>query len=538
MRAVKSPGFRSSIPTLIGRSRSLNHVSARHANDEVAAETEFGFNVNMATLSASLQHYINSETPTHGTKIHAWILKTGFYSNLNIYIKLLILHLKCGDVKYARQVFDELPRRTLSAYNYMVSGYVKDGSVEKSFDMVRRMVREGEKPDGFTYSMVLKASTCESCSLLVPCGGIAKQVHTLILRADVEPDDVLYTALVNSYVKGGNMRYARGVFDDVLEKNLVCSTSMISGYMNEGLVDEAEYIFGKTMEKDVVVFNAMIEGYSKNAESARKGIDFFVDMLRLGFDPTISTFASVIGACSILAAVEVGQQVQSQLIKTKLFGNIKMGSALIDMFSKCGRIEEARHVFDQMCHRNVYTWTSMIDGYGKNGNSSEALELFSKMQRECSIAPNDVTFLSAISACGHAGLVTRGLGIFESMEKDFSIKPGMEHYACMVDLMGRAGCLNQAWEFVKSMPAKPNADVWAALLSSCRLHGNVTLADLAANELFKLNVDKRPGAYVAFSNTLAENGRWDNVSEIREMMKAKQIIKDTGQSWVGDDDSI
>uniref|UniRef100_A0A7N0V880 Pentatricopeptide repeat-containing protein n=1 Tax=Kalanchoe fedtschenkoi TaxID=63787 RepID=A0A7N0V880_KALFE len=394
--------------------------------------------------------------------------------------------------------------------------------------MVRRMIGEGERPDGYTFSMVLKASTCESSGF--SAGGVAKEVHAQVLRAGVEPDDVLCTALVNSYVKGGEMRYARGVFDSVLEKNVVCSTSIISGYMNEGLVEEAEYIFGRTVAKDVVAFNAMIEGYSKKVESARKGIDVFVDMLRFGFRPTLSTFASVIGACSVLAAVEAGQQVQSQLIKANLSGDIQMGSALVDMFSKCGKIEEARQVFDQMCDRNVYTWTSMIDGYGKNGNPSKALELFSKMQRECLTAPNDVTFLSAISACGHAGLVTRGMSIFESMEKDYSIKPGMEHYACMVDLIGRAGGLHRAWEFIQSMPEKPNADVWAALLSSCRLHGDVAMADLAANELFKLNADgnPRPGAYVALSNTLAEHGKWDNASEIRELMKVKQIAKGTG----------
>lgn len=132
-----------------------------------------------------------------------------------------------------------------------------------------------------------------------------------------------------------------------------------------------------------------------------------------------------------------------------------------------------------MHDRNVYNWTSMIDGYGKNGNSCKALELFSMMQKESLIAPDDVTFLSAISAFGHAGLVTKGLSIFESMEMDYAINPGMEHYACMVDLIGRAGRLNQASEFIKSMPEKPNADDQAALLSSSRLHGDITMADMA-----------------------------------------------------------
>uniref|UniRef100_A0A2N9FQ35 Pentacotripeptide-repeat region of PRORP domain-containing protein n=1 Tax=Fagus sylvatica TaxID=28930 RepID=A0A2N9FQ35_FAGSY len=485
------------------------------------------------SLSSALQQYINSDNPSHGQKIHSHIIKIGFRLNTNISIKLLILHLKCGYLKYARKAFDELPQTTLSAYNYMIGGYLKHGLVQESLSLVRRLVYSGEKPDGFTFSMILKASTCASNAPLPY--SLVRLVHAQLLKSEVEPDDVLYTSLVDSYVKHGKVGYARTVFDMMLEKNVICSTSMISGYMNKGSVKDAEDIFRKTVEKDVVVYNAMIEGYSKSIEYARRSLEVYVDMQRSNFRPNISTFASVIGACSVLASFEIGQQVQSQLMKTEFFTDIKLGSALIDMYSKCGQIDDARRVFDHMPNKNVFSWTSMIDGYGKNGFPDEALELFSRMQKEYHIEPNYVTFLSALSACGHAGLVDNGQEIFESMERDYLMKPKMEHYACMVDLLGRAGSLKQAWEFVIGMHEKPNSDVWAALLSSCRLHGDVEMASIAANELFKLNADGRPGAYVALSNTLAAAGKWDNVSELREIMKLKRISKDTGYSCIGTD---
>ncbi|GAV71068.1 PPR domain-containing protein/PPR_2 domain-containing protein/PPR_3 domain-containing protein, partial [Cephalotus follicularis] len=431
------------------------------------------YQLNATSLSSTLQHHIDSNTPKHGRKIHTQIIKSGFRPNSNISIKLLILYLKSGCLKYSRQMFDELPQRTLSAYNYMIGGYLKKGKIEESVSLVRRMVFDGESPDGFTFSMILKA-------------------------------------------------------------NVMCSTSMISGYMNQGAVEDAEDIFMKTIEKDVVVFNAMIEGYSKSEETAMKAFETYVDMQCLNFRPNISTFASVIGACSVLSAFEVGQQVQSQLMKTDFFLDIKMGSALLDMYAKCGRIEDARKVFDHMPEKNVFSWTSMIDGLGKNGKPNEALELFNRM-RECCVEPNDVTFLSALSACGHAGLVAEGREIFESIERDYSMKPMMNHYACMVDLLGRAGSLREAWEFVTKMPKKPNSDVWAALLSSCNLHGDVEMARIAANELFQSNTHSRPGAYVALSNTLAAAGRWDSVTELRERMKGRRISKDTGCSWVETD---
>ncbi|KAK4440026.1 Pentatricopeptide repeat-containing protein, mitochondrial [Sesamum alatum] len=360
--------------------RALVQLSTVSPSKEVNSPTA-------SSLASALQHYINSDHPSHGQKIHSHILKTGFNANVNISIKLLILYLKSSCLSYARQVFDELPRPTLSAYNYMISGYIKHGFVEKSFDLVRELCWSNEKPDGYTYSMILKGSTSGNGGLCSPC--IGGEVHAQIVKSDVEGDDVLYTALVDSYVKSGRVEYARRVFDLMLEQNVICSTSMITGYMNQGRFEDAEDVFEKTVEKDVVVYNAMIEGYRR--------------------------------------------------------------------------------------------------------------------------------------------------AIFESMDRDYSMKPRMEHYACMVDLLGRAGSLNQALEFVTQMPEKPNSDVWAALLSSCRLHGDVELAKIAADELFKVSNESRPGAYVALSNTLAEAGRWDSVSQLRDLMKVRGISKGTGFTWVGTD---
>ncbi|CAK9327490.1 unnamed protein product [Citrullus colocynthis] len=513
-----------------GRFQSVTHRIFSSLSDYVPSYTATQIsNQTSTSLSSALQHYINSDDPSHGQKIHAHILKTGFIPNTNISIKLLILHLKCGSLKFARQLFDALPQKTLSAYNYMIGGYIKMGKVSESLALVRELIISSERPDGYTFSMLLKASTCARGDSIPR--SLGRVVHAQVLKSDVSPDDVLYTALVDSYVKNGDIYFARMVFDLMLKKNVICSTSMISGYMNQGLVEDAEEIFSKTVEKDIVVFNAMIEGYSKTHEHAKKSLEVYIDMQRLCFSPNISTFSSVIGACSVLAAFETGQQIQCQLMKTKFFADIRMGSALLDMYSKCGRTEDARRVFDQMPERNVFSWTSMIDGYGKNGYPSEALELLCIMQEEHQIQPNSVTFLSALSACAHGGLVEKGWEIFESMERNYSLKPKMEHYACMVDLLGRAGSLLQAWEFVMRMPETPNSDVWAALLSSAKLHGNVEMASIAANELFKLNADSRPGAYVALSNTFAEAGKWDNVSELREIMKIRRV-KCKGSSWV------
>ncbi|KAB1223539.1 hypothetical protein CJ030_MR2G011236 [Morella rubra] len=169
--------------------------------------TEYLPNSTATSLASALQHYINSDFPSPGQKIHSHVLKTGFRPNTNISIKLLILHLKCGRLKYARQAFDELPQMTLSAYNYMISGYLKQGQVEESLGLARRLVLSCEKPDSYTFSMILKMSTC-ACNAPLP-RSLGRQVHAQVLKSNVEPDDVLYTALVDSYIKNGKVGYAR-----------------------------------------------------------------------------------------------------------------------------------------------------------------------------------------------------------------------------------------------------------------------------------------------------------------------------------------
>ncbi|KMT04530.1 hypothetical protein BVRB_8g181920 [Beta vulgaris subsp. vulgaris] len=495
------------------------------------------YSSNSIILSTALQHYINSDSPSHGLKIHTHILKTGYELNKNITIKLIILHLKSGFVKYARKLLDEMLDPSLTAYNYVINAYVKHGKVVETFDLVRRMCKSDVKPDSFTHSLILKAWGSIPAPLFLRCD-IGRQVHSQIIRNDSVEDVVLFATLIDVYVKSRRLGYARRVFDSMSVKNAICSTSLIFGYLNRGYIDQAELLFKGMVEKDVVVFNAMIEGYSKSVHTVKKSLEMFIEMKRLSYLPTFSTFVSLIGACSLLTSVEIGQQVQSHLMKTKYFMDVKIGSAFIDMYSKCGRTDDARRIFDYMPEKNVFSWTSMIDGYGKNGEPNEVIQLFSKLQAENQIKPNYVTFLCVISACGYAGLVEKGWEIFRSMERDYSLKPRMEHYACMVDLLGRFGNLDQAWEFVMRMPEKPNSDVWAAFLGSCKLHGEAKMASRAADELFKLCADGRPGSYIALSDALAAAGKWDSVNEVRELMKWRGISKDTGFSWTGTDNRL
>lgn len=147
------------------------------------------------------------------------------------------------------------------------------------------------------------------------------------------------------------------------------------------------------------------------------------------------------------------------------------------------------------------------------------------------MTPDDVTFVGAILACTHGGMVKKGRELFNSMEQRCFITPKLEHYGCMVDLLGRAGLLQEAYDLIKAMPMKPDSVVWGTLLGACSFHGNVEVAEKAAESLFVLE-PWNPGNYVVLSNIYAKASRWDGVAKLRKMMKGSNVAKAAGHSFI------
>lgn len=208
--------------------------------------------------------------------------------------------------------------------------------------------------------------------------------------------------------------------------------------------------------------------------------------------------------------------------------NVFVGTSIIDMYCKCGRVEMARKAFERMKEKNVKSWSAMIAGYGMHGYAKEALEVFYDMKR-IGIKPNYITCISVLAACSHAGLVEEGWDCFKSMKRNFGVEPGVEHYGCMVDLLGRAGLLGKAYDLIKGMKVKPDSVVWGALLAGCRMHKNLELAEISARKLFELD-SSNCGYYVLLSNMYADAGRWADVERIRVLMKGNGLVKPPGFS--------
>eukprot|EP01018_Ginkgo_biloba_P030315 Gb_23089 [translate_table: standard] len=427
-----------------------------------------------------------------GKAIHDQIIRTGLEPNFHTENALIDMYAKCGNIKVARQLFDKMSKRDVVSWNAMIAGYAQNGHANEALTLFHQMRFAEVKPDSVTVVSVLPA--CAHLAALQE----GKLIHDYIINCGLESDVSVGNALVDMYAKCGSLEVSRQLFDKMSKRDAISWNAMIAGYVQNGYANDALKLFRQMELACVTVASA--------------------------------TILSVLPACAHLAALQQGIEIHSYIIRRGFELDIFIGSALLDMYAKCGNLETARLLFDKMSRKDVVSWNAMISGYGLLGYGEDALTLFEQMQT-IGMKPNDVTFTAILTACRHAGLVDEGWVYFNQMTQDYHISPRVEHYTAMVDLLGRVGRVNEAHDFIKKMPLEPDARVWGALLGACRNNCNIELGELVAEHLLKLEPEDA-GYYVLLSNIYASAGRWDDVAKVRKMMTDRGLKKDPGYSWI------
>ncbi|KAE7999806.1 hypothetical protein FH972_004201 [Carpinus fangiana] len=427
-----------------------------------------------------------------GAQVHRCIIRSGFGANVFVQSALVDMYAKCGDLNSARKALETMETDDVISWNSMIVGCVRHGFEEKARSLFKKMHAKDMKINDFTYPSVLNsfASMMDMKN--------AKSVHCLIVKTGFEGYKLVSNALVDMYAKQGNLDCAFKVFNQMIDKDVISWTSLVTGYAHNGSHGEA--------------------------------IKLFCDMRTTGICPDQFVIASVLSTCSELTVLEFGQQVHANFVKSGLESSLSVDNSLVTMYAKCGCIEDANRVFNSMRVRDVVTWTALIVGYAKNGKGKDSIQFYDQMIAS-GTKPDFITFIGLLFACSHAGLEEDGQRFFDSMSQVYGIKPGPEHYACMIDLLGRSGKINEAKELLNKMDVKPDATVWKALLAACRVHRNLELGEIAANNLFKLEpLNAMP--YVLLSNMYSAANRWEDAARIRRSMKSMGISKEPGCSWM------
>eukprot|EP01018_Ginkgo_biloba_P034725 Gb_12551 [translate_table: standard] len=420
-----------------------------------------------------------------------------------------------GHVDEAMQLFQKMPQRDMVSWNSMIAGYAQNGCVDEARKLFQNMPeRDVVSWNSMIAGYALNGQVDEALKLFYE-----------IPRSNV----VSWNTMIAGYAQNGHVEDALELFQKMPDRNIVSWNTMIAVYVQNGYVNKALKLFQKMPNRDVISWTAMIAGYAQNGQG-EEALKLFRQMQVAGVKPDSETFANILPACANMAALEQGKEVHDFLIKSGFQSNVFVGSALIDMYAKCGSIQTARNVFEKMPQGDIVLWSAMIVGYAMHGYGNEALQLFEQMQ-DLGMNPDHVTFVGVLSACCHAGLVDKGWQYFNCISEYYHITPAMEHYGCMVDILGRAGHLDEAQNFINRMPMKPDAAVWGCLLAACRIHNNLDLGECVAERLFELD-PKNAAPYVLLSNIYAAAGRWDDIEKVRKIMKDRRVKKKPGCSWI------
>ncbi|XP_058086107.1 pentatricopeptide repeat-containing protein At1g08070, chloroplastic-like [Magnolia sinica] len=444
------------------------------------------------TLPFLFKACAQSQALREGEEIHVHAIKAGLESDVYVKNTLMRMYAVCGEITAAQKLFDRIPGRDLVSWTTLISGYAKLGFSGEAIRVFLEMVDADFRADEVT--MVIVLSACAKLGDL----DLGRRIHRYIDDNNVNSDVFVGNALVDMYLKCGDVDFAYKVFGDMPERNVVSWNSMILGLVQQGEFKEA--------------------------------LSVFRQMQGRGVKPDDVTLVGVLNSCSHIGALELGKWVHIYIDRNRIKADGFIGNALVDMYAKCGSIDQALGVFNGMKCRDVYSYTAMIVGFAMHGKGERALDLFCEMSK-VGIKPDGVTFVGVLSACSHVGLVDEGRQHFQDMSRLYNLRPQIEHYGCMVDLLGRIGLVEEAYEFIRTMPIEPDAFVWGALLGACRIHGRVQLGESIAKRLLELEPE-RDGAYVLMSNIYASANRWRDAVNVRKVMKMQKVKKTPGCSMI------
>ncbi|XP_051151687.1 pentatricopeptide repeat-containing protein At2g34400 [Andrographis paniculata] len=429
-----------------------------------------------------------------GEMVHCEVLKIGLLLDFHVVHSLITMYSRCGEMICARKVFDEMTDRDSVSWNSLISGYARVGFAGKAVEMFGKMREGGFEPDQMTLVSVLGA-----------CGDLGdlqlgRWIEVFVMEKGMELNSYIGSALINMYGKCGELESARQVFDGM-------------------------------KAKEVVTWNAMITGYAQNGQ-ADETLSLFNVMMEIGPEPNAITLIAVLSACASIGALDLGRWVEEYATTRGLQHNIYVATALVDMYSKCGNLECAAKVFDNMPKKNEVSWNAMISGHAFHGRAGDALALFQRLlENEHGVLPDDVTFVGVLSACVHGGLVDEGRRLFNLLSTSLNLVPKVEHYSCMVDLLSRAGRISEAWDFVQKMPQKPDEILLGSLLGACQKFKNADVSEKVIQLLLDIEPENS-GNYVISSKIYAEMRRWDDSAKMRILMKEKGVVKTPGCSWM------
>ncbi|KAK1426386.1 hypothetical protein QVD17_15057 [Tagetes erecta] len=461
-----------------------------HTTGSISSPDEFTFSI-LAKVSGEIRDLLA------GKWVHGKCVKHGFVTEAVITNSLMSMYGKCDQTHDARKLFDEMPQRTVSSWNIMLSSFVNDIEI---WEFVKYMLTEGLNPNEFTFSILLPL-----CGTKLGWFDHGKELHCYIIRNEMKFN---------------------------VESRMQLDCCLIDMYSRRSAVSLAHIIFERMRFKSVFSWTEMMNGYLQNGDP-EETVNLFRKMQRTrGLEPNEVSVLTLLHACSLIAGLIGVEQTHGFSVKKGFVDHMCLCNSLIDLYSKNGVLASARKLFDHDCRsKDVISWSCMISGCALHGEGEEAVALYDKMLTS-GIKSNAISVVGVLSACSKSGLVEKGLDVYNKAISVYGLEPTVEMCSCVVDLLGRSGQLDEALTFIKAMRLEPGPSVWGALVSGCVAHNtNYETSVLGYKSLIEIEPDKASN-YIALSNLYASLKKWDCVADVRRMMKERKLMVLPGCSWI------
>ncbi|KAJ7536437.1 hypothetical protein O6H91_12G069700 [Diphasiastrum complanatum] len=412
-----------------------------------------------------------------GKQVHALIVQSELDSNIFLANNLVDMYSKCGSLSDAHKVFSTMPQRNVFSWTAIISAYADSGQGVEAINLFQRMQVTGIAPDKVAFVVVLKV-----------CAGIkaleqGKRLHSDIIKRGFEGDVVIGSTLVDMYAKCGCLEDARELFNSMSERNVISWNVMITGYAQNGFCKEA--------------------------------LALYEQMQQEGVQPENVTFVVLLKACAGIAALEQGKQLHSHIIKRGCESDVIVQSTLVDMYAKCGCLEDARELFNNMTERDVVSWNVMIAGYAQNGLGKEALAMYEQMQQE-GVQPNKVTFVFLLKACASIAALEQGKQLHSHI-----IKRGFESdvivQSTLVDMYAKCGCTKDARELFNNMTERDVVS-WNVMIAGYAQNGLVKEALTLYEQMQQEGVQPDSVTYICVLSACSHSGLVDEGRHLFDSM--------------------
>ncbi|XP_058088135.1 pentatricopeptide repeat-containing protein At4g21065-like isoform X2 [Magnolia sinica] len=415
-------------------------------------------------------------------QLHTQITKSGFGAHVFVGSALLDAYAKCGNLRVANLVFNKIPARNIVTWNTMIAACVENDRVDEGLKLFLQMEEVGICPDEYTISILLKAMVVQSMME-------GKQLHALTVKTGLHTDASVGNTLITMYSKHREVGDSQQAFKDI-------------------------------SRPDLISWNAMIQSYVENDRS-QEALIFFLEMRNLGIKPDEFSFVSILAACTSLAQLTTGKEVHGNLIKTGLLPDAFLGSALIDMYAKSGAISDAKHVFDEIEHKDLITWNSMIVGSAQNGNGDEALKLLCLM-REDELELDNFTFAGILAGCADITAVQQGRQLHALILKS-RITTDTAVANALITMYARVGSIKEAKEVFSKLTSK-NIVSWSAMIGGYAQNGCAREALELFDHMERLDVKPNGITFVALLTACSHAGLTDQAKMFFHAMEKKYGI--------------